>query len=339
MPIHTSSDWVRRRKPLVLLGYGLSACVKPLFAIADSASAVLAARVADRLGKGIRDAPRDALVADITPCPIRGSGYGLRHALYTTGAVAGPLAAMALMTVSAGDFRLVFWIAVIPAAVSVAILALGVREGRDDAGERPRRSFRRGDIRSVPPLLWWTIALEAILTMSRFSPAFLVLRAHSLGIDDALVPIAWVLMHAVYGATAYPFGVLSDRVDRRFQLGLGVVCLIGAHVTLAAAGTVEALTIGIVLWGLQQGIIQGLLSAMIANAAPDHLRGTAFGLCDLGQGIATFLASAGAGLLWALGGPTASFLAAALLAAMAGMVLVGLPAAPTRRRDTSAAAR
>ncbi len=329
-----SSDWMRRRKPLVLLGYGLSACVKPLFPMAESAATILFARFADRIGKGIRDAPRDAFVADVTPTVIRGSGFGLRQALYTIGAVLGPLTAMVIMEQSGGSFRSVFWIAVIPAFISVAILAVYVDERPIVTEGRLRRTLRRSDILTLPPQFWWAVSLAAILALARFSPAFVMLKTHSIGVAAAMIPLAWALMNAVYGAAAYPFGTLSDHENPRLQLAFGVLCLIGANLALAAAESVEMLAVGIVLWGLQMGVIQGLLSAMVANAAPDHLRGTAFGIYDLAVGLATFLASAGAGALWAVGGPVASFLAAASLAGIAAAMLLRRPVmVPPADRD------
>jgi MFS family permease len=325
------SDWIGRRKPLVVLGYALSAVNKVLFPLAESASIVLVARVADRIGKGVRDAPRDALLADVTPSAIRGTGFGLRLALYTIGAVAGPLAAIALMRFSGDDFRLVFWIALLPGFASVAVLLIGVREPRPNQGPGGRAwlPIRRNDLALLSAPFWWTISIAAIFSLARFSPAFLVLKAHEIGIDSAFVPIVLVIMYAIYSAAAYPFGKLADRVDRHLQLGIGSIILICADVLLAGASTIWMTAFGAALWGLQMGMTQGLLSAAIADAAPERLRGTAFGILDLAVGLATFSASVGAGVLWAFGGPAGSFIAGAALAA-AVIVMLLLQSIPKR---------
>jgi MFS family permease len=231
-----ASDWIGRRKPLVLLGYAVSAVNKVLFPLAGDVSVVLAARVIDRIGKGMRDAPRDAFLADVTPAQIWGSGFGLRIAFYTTGFVIGPLTAIALMTLSGDNFRLVFWIALIPAVAAIVVLLFGIKE-RPRAfarGER-RLRLRLGELARFPGVFWWAVATASFLSLARFSLAFLVLKAHHIGVDAAFVPIMLVVMHLVYAAAAYPFGVLADRADRRLQLGLGAVVLICADLVLACA--------------------------------------------------------------------------------------------------------
>lgn len=324
-----ASDWIGRRKPLVVLGYALSAVNKLLFPLAEAASAVLIARIADRIGKGIRDAPRDALLADVTPSAIRGSGFGLRFALYTIGAVTGPLAAIALMRLSGDDFRLVFWIALLPGLASIVVLMIGLKEppNRHCDGER-WPPMRRSDLARLGAPFWWAIAIAAIFSLARFSPAFLVLKAHDVGIEAAFVPFILVVMYLIYSAAAYPFGVLADRISRHLQLGIGAVILVAADLALAGASTIWMTALGAALWGLQMGITQGLLSAAVADAAPERLRGTAFGIFDLAVGAATFTASAVAGLLWTLGGPAGSFIAGAALAAVA---IVMLPFQPIQK--------
>lgn len=297
-----TSDRIRRRKPLVVLGYALSAVNKLLFPIAESASMVLLARMSDRVGKGVRDAPRDAFMTDMTPMAIRGSGFGLRLALYTVGAVLGPLAAMTIMSLSGDNFRLVFWLALIPGFMSVVVLLLWVKEEPRACPRSHWSSMRRLDLANFPASFWWAIAIAAILSLARFSPAFLVLKAHSIHVDAALVPIMLVVMYLVYSAAAYPFGVLADHFDRNMQLGIGTATLILANLVLAGADSVWMTMLGGGLWGLQMGVTQGLLAAAVADAAPEHMRGTAFGVFELVTGVATFMASAGAGLLWMVGG-------------------------------------
>jgi MFS family permease len=231
-----ASDWTGRRKPLVLLGYVLSAINKVMFPLAGDVFTVLVARVIDRGGKGMRDAPRDAFLTDVTPTKIRGSGFGLRLAFYTTGFVIGPLAAIALMKLSGDNFQLVFWIAVIPAFMAIVVVLFGLKEpARKTFATRPFRLPRRAEFARLAGPFWWAIAIASLLSLARFSHAFLVLKAHQLGIDAAFVPIMLVLMHLVYAAAAYPFGVLADHIDRRLQLGIGAAVLVGADIVLAVA--------------------------------------------------------------------------------------------------------
>jgi len=328
------SDRLGRRKPLVLLGYGLAALSKPLFPLAGDVVTVLLARFFDRSGKGIRDAPRDALLADQLPATLRGSGYGLRLALFTIGSVAGPLIATGIMLASAGDIRLVFWIAVIPAFLSVAVLAYAVREPAPSGGENRRKVTLRG-LRELPAPFWWVVGIAALLELARFSQAFLLLKAKSVGVDPALIPTFLVLMSAAYGLTAYPCGALADRIDRRLQLGVGVAVLVASHLVLASAGTMLGAGIGACLWGLQMGITQGLLAASVADAAPAHLRGTAFGIYYLVDGVVSLLASSAAGAIWMFGGAAATFSTGATLATMA---LAMLLLAPRARKPSGIAA-
>jgi MFS family permease len=321
-----ASDRIGRRKPIVVFGYTLSAAVKTWFPLAGTASAVMIARVFDRLGKGIRDAPRDALLADLIEPEIRGAGFGLRLSLAIAGFVVGPMLAVALMRLSGDDFRLVFWIALIPAYLSIVVLLISVKEVPfgNDGGEW-HFPIRRNDFATLPAPFWWAIAIASLLALARFSQAFLVLKTHDIGVDAAYVPMILVVMYIVYSATAYPFGILADRIDRRRQLAIGAAILIGADVVLAIAGNVWLTALGAALWGLQLGATQGLLGAAIADAAPDRLRGTAFGVYDLAIGIATFAASAAAGVLWTVAGPAAAFGVSACVAAIAALVLLLRP--------------
>jgi MFS family permease len=310
------SDRLGRRKALTVLGYGLSTLSKPLFAVASTASLVLAARFADRVGKGIRDAPRDALVGDLVPADLHGAAYGLRQALDTVGAFAGPLLAMALMAASSDDFRLVFWLALIPGAAAVAILVLGVREPASAPDAKAEAPIRWADLGGLGRPFWSIVASGAVLTLARFSAAFLILRAQRTGLPAALAPLVLVVMNIVYAASAYPLGALSDRVDRRLVLAAGFMVLIVADLVLAFAPGIGAVMIGIGLWGLHLGMTEGLLSALVADAAPAPLRGTAFGLFNFTSGIALLLASVVAGDLWEVFGPYATFLAGAALTAL-----------------------
>ncbi len=323
------SDWFGKRKLLAVIGYGLAALTKPAFAVASSVDIVIAARFADRVGKGIRGAPRDALVADIAPPEIRGAAFGLRQSLDTVGAFVGPLLAIAAMAAFAGDIRLVFWLAVLPAALAVGLLMFGVQEPAPvDGARKPRTPIRREDLASLSRAYWIVVGIGAVLTLARFSEAFLVLRAADTGLSDTWVPLVMVVMSVVYAASAYPAGVLSDRMDRDSILVAGLLVLIAADVVLAMATTVEATLIGVALWGLHMGLTQGLLATLVADTAPPALRGTAYGLFNLVSGVALLVASVVAGALWEWVGPAATFWAGAgfTAVALAGLVL-------RRRRD------
>ena len=286
----------------------------------------MAGRVIDRLGKGIRDAPRDAFMADLTAKEIRGEGFGLRLALAIAGFVVGPLIAIALMKLSGDDFRLVFWIALIPAYLSIIVLLVAVKElPSNHDGYLPRLPIRRSDILALPAAFWWVISIAGLLSLARFSQAFLVLKASDVGVEAAFVPMVLVIMHLVFSLAAYPFGILADHLDRRLQLGIGTIILIGADVVLANASTIWLTALGAALWGLQLGVTQGLLGATIADVAPERLRGTAFGIYDVAIGIGTFIASAGVGAIWMAGGPSLAFGFSACIAISAALLLMLRP--------------
>ncbi len=317
------SDYLGKRKALAIFGYALGALTKPLFAIAPSAGVVLSARFADRVGKGVRGAPRDALVADLAPAGVRGAAFGLRQSLDTVGALLGPLLAVGLMLHWANDFRAVFWVAFVPGVIAVAVLVLGVREPAHPAGGKRTLPIRRENLRRLGAAYWWVVAIGAVFTLARFSEAFLVLRAQQGGIPIAYVPLVMVGMNVVYSAAAYPFGKLSDRMHHGTLLSLGLVVLIAADLVLAAGDHWLTVAAGVSLWGLHMGMTQGLLAAMVAHTAPADLRGTAYGFFNLVGGIAMLAASATAGLLWDRLGAAFTFYAGAGFATLAliGMVL------------------
>lgn len=316
------SDRIGKRKLLAVIGYGLSAITKPLFPLAGSTAAVFGARFFDRVGKGIRAAPRDALVADITPPAIRGTAFGVRQALDTVGAFAGPLLAILLMAAYANDFRAVFWWAVVPAVLAMLFMIFGVQEpaGTKHSGQKGW-PIKRADMARMSPAYWWTVAIGAAFTLARFSEAFLVLKGQQAGLPIALVPLVMVAMNLVYAIVATPAGALSDRVGRRAVLGMGLGVLIAADLALAFLPGLVGLFIGVALWGLFMGLTQGLLSALVADTAPADLRGTAFGIFNLVTGAALLLASTLAGVLWERFGPSATFEAGAVLAALAAAVI------------------
>lgn len=309
------SDRLGKRKVLTVFGYGLGALSKPLFALAPTASLVLAARFSDRIGKGIRGAPRDAMIGDLVAPGARGAAYGLRQALDTVGAFAGPLIAIALMAGLHDDFRLVFWLAVIPGLVSVLVLVFGVSEPpREDRGSRA--PLKVSETKTLGRAYWIVVGIGTMLTLARFSEAFLILRAQTVGLSLALAPLVLVVMNVVYSLTAYPLGALSDKVDRKLMLALGFVVLIGADLVLAVAPDLGAVMAGVALWGLHMGMTQGLLSALVADEAPQHLRATAFGVFNFVGGIALLAASLIAGVLWEVVGAYATFLGSAAFTAV-----------------------
>lgn len=316
------SDRIGKRKLLAVIGYGLSAIIKPIFPLAGSAAAVFGARFLDRVGKGIRSAPRDALVADITPPAIRGTAFGVRQALDTVGAFAGPLLAILLMGIYANDFRAVFWWAVVPAAIAMLLMVYGVQEptGTKPSGQKGW-PIKRADMKRMSRAYWWAVAIGAAFTLARFSEAFLVLKGRQAGLPIALVPLVMVAMNLVYAIVATPAGALSDRIGRHSVLSIGLGVLIAADLVLAFVPGLAALFVGVALWGLFMGLTQGLLSALVADTAPDDLRGTAFGIFNLVSGIALLSASAFAGLLWEKFGPSATFAAGAGLAGFAAAVI------------------
>jgi MFS family permease len=317
----TLSDYLGKRKGLALFGYALGALTKPLFAMANTTAIVLTARLLDRVGKGIRGAPRDALVADLAPPTLRGAAFGLRQSLDTVGAFLGPLLAVGLMLLWANDFRMIFWVSVIPGVLAVALLLFGVREPRQQHHGKRINPIRRENLARLTAPYWWVVGIGAVFTLARFSEAFLVLRAQQGGIPIALVPLVMVAMNLVYAVSAYPFGKLSDRMSHSKVLALGLIVLIAADLVLATNNHWAVVLGGVALWGVHMGITQGLLATMVADTAPADLRGTAYGMFNLMSGIAMLLASVLAGLLWDQLGASSTFYAGAAfcVVALAGL--------------------
>jgi MFS family permease len=318
------SDFMGRRKGLLLLGYGVAALSKPLFPLAHSVEVVFTARFLDRIGKGIRGAPRDALVADVSPPSIRGACFGLRQSMDTVGAVLGPAMAIVLMLWLA-DIQLVLWFAVIPAIVAVALIFVGVKEPTPVSRERTFRSpihwrvlpgFSRG--------YWWVVVIGGVFTLARFSEAFLVLRAQQTGLSVAWVPLVMVVMAIFYALSAYPAGWLSDRISRTKLLCMGMGLLILADLVLAGSGSIITMMLGVALWGLHMGFSQGILASLVADTAPMDLKGTAFGIFNLVSGVCMLIASVLAGAIWQGMGSVNTFLAGALLAATALFLLIAV---------------
>lgn len=321
-----ASDRIGRRKPFILLGYGLAALSKPLFPLAGGPMLVLGARFADRIGKGIRGAPRDALIADLTPKTVRGRAYGVRQALDTAGAVVGPLLAITLMALFAGDMRAVFWIAVIPAGLAVALVVVGVEDRTGDAqAQKARAPIRISDIKQLDNAFWGVVAIGVLFALARFSEAFLILKANAEGLPLTLAPLVLVVMNVVYALGAYPAGALSDALNARGLLLLGLAALIAADLLLALVPGLAGAFVGIALWGAHMALTQGLLTKLVADRAPETLRGSAFGIFNLATGLGLLASSVLAGLLWDGFGPAAAFLASAGFAAAACVMLIGWP--------------
>jgi MFS family permease len=324
------SDWLGKRKFLAALGYGLAALTKPIFPLAPSVAWLFAARFIDRIGKGIRGAPRDALVADISPPDLRGASFGLRQSLDTLGALLGPLLAIALMWAFSNDFTLVFWIAVIPAVISAGLIIVAVKEPKREAPVRKvRMPLSRSELGRLSANYWWVVAVASAFTLARFSEAFLVLKGQDIGLPLALVPMVMVVMNVAYFFSAYPGGALSDRMSRTKLLVIGLVLLLAADLVLAFSSALTGLLLGATLWGFHMGFTQGVLATLVADTAPAELRGTAFGVFNLMTGVVLLAASVIAGLLWDATGPMGTFLAGA---GFTLVTLAGLAWLEARRR-------
>jgi MFS family permease len=316
------SDFLGRRKGLLLMGYGLAALSKPLFPLAHSVDVVFTARFLDRIGKGIRGAPRDALVADVAPAEIRGACFGMRQSMDTVGAILGPILAIVLM-LWLGQIHLVLWFAVIPAVISVALIVGGVKEPTAVSGERAFRSpIHWKVLRDFSRGYWWVVIVGGLFTLARFSEAFLVLKAQQTGLTATWVPMVMVVMSLLYAVSAYPAGWLSDRISRTKVLCVGIFLLILADLLLAQADSIMSMLAGVALWGLHMGFSQGILATLIADTAPEYLRGTAFGLFNLISGVCLLIASVLAGALWETSGSASTFIVGAVLAAAALLLLV-----------------
>jgi MFS family permease len=318
------SDWLGKRKLLALIGYGLAAFTKPIFPLATSVNWLVAARFIDRIGKGIRGAPRDALVADLAPPHLRGASFGLRQSLDTVGAFLGPMLAIGLMWLTANSFQTVFWVAVVPAFLAVGLLLFAVHELKRPVGLSKLPSpFSLAELKRLGPAYWWVVGIAVVFSIARFSEAFLVLRAQAVGMPVMLVPMVLVLMNVAYALAAYPAGALSDRANRITILGVGFGLLVAADLVLAFTKGLSGVAIGVALWGLHMGFTQGLLATLVADTAPPDLRGTAYGFFNLFSGLALLVASLLAGALWDKLGPQSTFFGGAVFAAIA---LAGLTA-------------
>jgi MFS family permease len=331
------SDWLGKRKFLAALGYGLAAFTKPIFPLASSVQWLMVARFLDRIGKGIRGAPRDALVADLSPPEVRGASFGLRQSLDTVGAFLGPLLAIALMWLTLNNFACVFWVAVFPAFLSFLLILVAIKEPERPASLRKiKNPISPAELYALGSPYWWIVAIATVFSLARFSEAFLILKAQAVGLSLWLVPAVLVIMNITYALAAYPAGVLADRTDRRAILSIGFAFLIAADAVLAFAYTIPTAAVGVALWGLHMGLTQGLLATLIADSSPAELRGTAYGFFNLTSGIAALIASIAAGALWDAFGAVGTF---SVGAAFTILALLGLFAARYRLPDNLAQVR
>jgi MFS family permease len=324
------SDYWGKRKPLAVLGYGLGAASKPLFALATSSDWIITARLADRVGKGIRGAPRDALVADIAPPELRGAAFGLRQSLDTVGAFLGPMLAVAFMLLWQDDFRTVFWVATLPAFLCVVLLIWGVQEPDKPIAAKRSNPISRTNLARLSPAYWWVVGIGAVFTLARFSEAFLVLRANQGGLALAWTPLVLIGMNIVYAACAYPFGKLADRLSHTALLGWGLLLLIAADALLAYSNSGVVFWAGVALWGLHMAMTQGLLATMVADTTPADLRGTGYGFFNLLSGVAMLGASGLAGWLWQSFGASVTFLTGIGFAGAALALLLARPSVMPR---------
>jgi MFS family permease len=316
------SDWLGKRKLLTVIGYGLSAITKPIFPLAPSIGWIFAARFIDRVGKGIRDAPRDALIADITPAHLYGASYGLRQSLDSVGAFIGPAIAILLMWVTSNHYITVFWAAVIPALMAVLVLMVFVKEPPQT--KKPKLlnfPLHFNELRKLSVNYWMVVFVATLFTLARFSEAFLILRAQGAGLSLILIPLVLIILNVVYALTSYPAGVLSDKYNRIILLAAGFLCLILANFFLAFSSSLTGILIGVALWGVHMGLTQGIFATLIADTSPIELRGTGFGIFNLLSGLALLCASVIAGVLWESYGAKATFIAGAFITFLA---LLGL---------------
>lgn len=308
------SDWLGKRKRLVLLGYSMAAISKPFFALAPSFAWVFGARLFDRIGKGIRGAPRDAMIADLAPAHLRGRAFGLRQSLDTVGGFLGPLLAILLMRLTSNDYRQVFWLATVPAWICVALLFFGVQEKEPAREKGDRNRIRVEDLGTFTRSFWLVAGAGALFQLARFSEAFLILRAKDVGLGDGYSPLVLIVMNVVYALFAYPIGRLSDRFRRERFLLAALIALCVADALLGWGKTLVTVLGGVAFWGLHLAFSQGILTALVADHCAPHLRGTAYGLFNLFSAAALLVASGMAGILWDHIGPRSTFLFGGVLA-------------------------
>lgn len=292
------SDWLQRRKPLVLIGYSMGVLSKPLFALAPTIAVVYGARLFDRMGKGIRGAPRDALVADLAPKELRGRAFGLRQSLDTVGAFLGPLLAIALMYLFNNNYRIVFGLATIPGLICLGILVFGVKEKEKNKEDSVNQRIHLNDLKKFSIPFWFVVGVGVLFQLARFSEAFLILRVKDFGLDLSLVPLVLIVMNIVYSLSAYPFGFMSDFVQREWFLIGGLIVLCLSDFILGMATSLPISFLGIVLWGLHLGLTQGVLTTLVADTCDSGLRGTGYGIFNLFSAVTLLFASILAGYLW-----------------------------------------
>jgi MFS family permease len=327
------SDRVRRRKPLIAFGYGIASAVRPLVAIAQSATQVLFIRLADRVGKGIRGAPRDALIADSVDPSIRGKAFGIQLTSDHAGAVVGPLIAFAVLNWWHTPLRTVFWMAAIPGAIAVAIAVFLVRDKPPSAEEQA------ATIDTTVPLpgrFWAALGAITLFTLGNSTDAFLLLRATQLGVPVALAPILWAMLHLVKSTTSTPGGILSDKIGRKPAVVAGWVIYAVVYLLFGRASQAWHAWALFAVYGLYFGLAEGPERALVADIVPGGKRGTAYGWYNLSIGIAALPASIVFGMIWDRAGSAEAF---TFGAAVAGLAAIMLAAVPTTRQPVNRSTR
>lgn len=313
------ADKTGRLKGLTTLGYTISGIAKPLVALATLPWHVLGVRFSDRVGKGIRSAPRDALLAASATEETMGRAFGVHRAMDTAGAMLGPLVAFAILALAPGEYRLVFGLAAIPALLSVFVLIAFVRDRRPESLPANADPSLAG-AGQLGGKFWKLLAIVAVFSLGNSSDAFALLRAQDLGVPAALLPILWFGFNSLYTAVAWRSGGWSDRVGRRRVLVVGLLIYAASYAAFAAAGNVLQVVGAFALYGLYYGFTEGVLRAAIADAVPSNRRGTAYGVYYAVTGGLALVASLGAGWLWDVYGPAVPFGMGAGLALVAALM-------------------
>jgi MFS family permease len=323
------SDRVRRRKPLIAFGYGLASAARPLVAIAQSAGQVLAIRVTDRVGKGIRGAPRDALIADSVDPSVRGKAFGIQRTSDHAGAVVGPLLAFAVLNWWHTPLRKVFWLAAIPGAIALAIAIFVVQEQHAEPASKESVATSPS---LLPKRFWGVLGAITLFTLGNSTDAFLLLRATQLGVPVALAPILWAMLHVVKSSTSTPGGVLSDRVGRKPTVVAGWMIYAVVYLGFARATAAWHAWALFAVYGVYFGLAEGPERALVADIVPGGRRGTAFGWYNLSIGIAALPASIVFGWIWDRSGPHTAFLFGAAIAGLASLALLAVPSSSSGSR-------
>lgn len=317
------SDYIHKRKSIIVVGYIFALISRPFLALATRMEDVFLGRAFDRIGNGLDATPRDALVGDLAPPQIKGACYGLRESLSRAGSFAGALLVMALLWLTEGNFSLVFWIGSIPTVLALMVLVIFVKDSPNQQAQhkKPTHKFKLKDLKKLPLPFWLILLLSGLFMLSNFSGAFLILRAEQTGLDLHLTSLVMIIQNLATAGTAYPVGYLSDKMGRRSMMGVGIVLIVCSDLLLAWGGSLYTILGGVLLWGAEIGITQSILAVFLADTCPQDLRGTGFGLFHFINGCCLLLANVFAGWIWHDVNPSAMFLASAVMASCSAFVL------------------